>query len=75
MSKMKMVCPFRYAGKSGEAIDKDIFCIGSDCAMWAEDMDQRADEDTGCCGLACSGMPEGLYPIIFDNPAAGGDRK
>lgn len=69
MSKFKLVCPFM------GNVHEDVFCIGSDCAMWAQNTRYDAKEDTGCCGLACSGVAHGMCPEVFRDPAVGGDEE
>lgn len=67
MSEYKLVCPFL------SNVDEDRYCIGSDCALWVEDWNPEAGSDYGCCSLACSGIDHNMVPMIYRDPAMGGD--
>lgn len=62
------VCPLM----SGDDQEKEfVNCIGSDCALWADDMDGNGSD--GCCSLACAGMAYNMQPTLYRDPAVGGD--
>lgn len=70
MSKINQVCPLM----SGDDPEREfVECIGSDCALWADDMDGNGVY--GCCSLACAGMAYNMQHMLYRDPAVGGDEE